>query len=171
MKPVRFAATAARVASRLSSFARVRAARRAAGVGLVTAIFLLVALAALGVAIVSVTTAQHASATQDQQGVRAYQAARAGIEWGLWRALRGAGTPSANLACPNAAGVTFAFPAGTTLSAFSVTVTCTAPRTAIAGAPEHFLIRATACNEPGPAGCPNASKSVDYAQRVLEVQL
>lgn len=147
--------------------------RRAAGIGIVTAIFLLVALAGLGVAIVSVVTSQQASATQDQQGARAYQAARAGMEWALWRALRsGAGAgPSASLGCPRAAGsgYTFALPAPS-LSAFSVTITCGA-NAGLAGGVEHFWIRATACNEPGASGCPNASKGPDYAQRVVEAQL
>lgn len=155
-------------------FQRIRAMRRAAGIGIVTAIFLLVALAGLGVAIVSVVTSQQASATQDQQGARAYQAARAGLEWALWRALRsGAGAgPSASLGCPKAAGAgyTFALPANTTLSAFSVTITCGA-NAGLAGGTEHFWIRATACNQPGASGCPNASKGPDYAQRVVEAQL
>ena len=52
-----------------------------------TAIFLLVVLSLLGAFIVSVTGLQQSSQQLDVQGVRAYQAARAGIEWGAWQVL------------------------------------------------------------------------------------
>jgi len=48
----------------------VHRARRASGAGLVTAIFLLVVLAGLGVAIVTVFTSQQASSNLDVQGRR-----------------------------------------------------------------------------------------------------
>ena len=91
-------------------------ASRQAGVGLVTAIFLLVVLAGLGVAMVSITTSQQASANLDLLGARAYQAARAGLEWGIFQHTR-------NKAC--AAKSPFRMPDGTSLSGFSVLVTCT----------------------------------------------
>ena len=62
--------------------------RRSAGIGLVTAIFLLVVLAGLAVAMVGISGAQHSASALDVQGARAYQAARAGIEWGLFQSLR-----------------------------------------------------------------------------------
>ena len=66
----------------------VRKRRRQAGVGLVTAIFLLVVLAGLGVAMVGLFNAQQTSSNLDLQGARAYQAARAGLEWGLFQQMR-----------------------------------------------------------------------------------
>lgn len=48
---------------------------------LVTAIFLLVILAALGAFILTISGTQQTSSALDVQGSRAYQAARAGIEW------------------------------------------------------------------------------------------
>lgn len=151
-------------------YRRVRARRLSAGIGLVTAIFLLVVLAGLGVAIVSVVTSQQAASAQDQQGARAYQAARAGLEWALLVRLRGAElVPVVSMACPTAAGAgyTFALPPNTSLSSFSVTVTCTDP----AANGGHYQLVSTACNEPGATGCPNAVKSADYTQRVLQAQL
>lgn len=141
-------------------FSPVRASRRSSGVGLVTAIFLLVVLAALGVAMVGIFTTQQAGAALDEQGARAYQAARAGIEWGLYRQLRQG-------ACNNAS---FGFPANSSLSGFTVTVTCTP---APAAAPTRWLITSTACNlqPPGSSCPPNASNSPDYVQRRLEAQL
>jgi MSHA biogenesis protein MshP len=107
---------------------------RQAGVGLVTAIFLLVVLAGLAVAMVSIYTTQQASSNLDLQGARAYQAARAGVEWGMFQQLR-AGACAPSTALP--------MPAGTTLSGFTVVVRCTA--TGEGGLARH-LISASACN-------------------------
>ena len=52
---------------------------RERGFSIVTAIFLVVVLALLGAFIVSVTGLQQTSTQLDVQGVRAYQAARAGV--------------------------------------------------------------------------------------------
>lgn len=138
---------------------RPRRWRRAAGAALVTAIFLLVALAGLATVIVSVMTAQQTAATLDQQGERAYQAARAGIEWGLWQRLR----QPAQMPC--AGSYSFALPTNTSLSAFTVTVSCEA---AIDG---HVTLTAIACNEPQGGACPNNAPSGDYVQRRLQAQL
>jgi MSHA biogenesis protein MshP len=134
--------------------------RRSAGVGLVTAIFLLVVLAGLALAIVSLSSAQHVGSYLDVQGTLAYQAARAGGEVGIYRVRIGG-------KCVNE---TIVMPADTALSTFTVTVTCEA----VAGPTvelNRFLIRATACNQPAGGICPNQNASVDYVQRVLEVRL
>lgn len=54
------------------------------GFSIVSAIFLLVVLAFLGVAMVSFSTTQQQSQALDVMGSRAYQAARAGIEWAAY---------------------------------------------------------------------------------------
>lgn len=136
---------------------------RMRGFSLVSAIFLLVVLAALGAAIVTVSTVQHQSSALDIQGVRAYQAARAGIEWGLFRRLQaGACVGSTNIALPG----------GTSLAGFSVTVTCTADNGLGLNIP-NAVIQAIACNQPAADGaCPNAAPNGDaYVQRVLQVQV
>jgi MSHA biogenesis protein MshP len=140
------------------TFFRSLAKARSAGVGLVTAIFLLVVLAALGVALVSITTSQQASAALDLQGARAYQAARAGIEWGVYQQLR-------NGTC--AASTSFAMPSTASLSGFVVTVNCTKY---VSDSVQVFRIKATACSlQPANGSCPNPSNSLDYVQRVIEV--
>lgn len=145
----------------------IRAIRRSAGVGLVTAIFLLVVLAGLGTAMVTVFTSQQASSTLDEQGARAYQAARAGIEWGLYMQMQAGGCPGLDASAESTRS--FALPAGTSLSGFVVTVTCT--RIGAAGDPlARFVIKATAC-KPSPGVCPNASNNPDYVQRVVEVEI
>ena len=67
---------------------------------MVSAIFILVVLAALGAFIVNVSTTQQITTAQDTQGARAYQAARTGIEWGLYQVLDPA---NATVVAPSAA--------------------------------------------------------------------
>ncbi|WP_020652172.1 pilus assembly PilX family protein [Massilia niastensis] len=141
--------------------------RRSAGVGLVTAIFLLVVLAGLGVAAVTIFNAQQAGASNDFEGAKAYQAARAGIEWGLYERLR-AGR------CGDGS---FALPPDSVLANFTVSVHCEA----IAGpvtedgdedALTRWRIKATACNQPVDDQCgKQASNSPDFVQRRLEVEI
>lgn len=69
----------------------------ARGFAIISAIFILVVLAALASFVVSLTTSQSLTFAQDVQGTRAYQAARAGIEYGLARWLRA--TPSSPADC------------------------------------------------------------------------
>lgn len=60
---------------------------RPAGFTMISALFILVVLAALGAFVANISSTQHLASAQDLQGARAYQAARAGIEWGLYRVL------------------------------------------------------------------------------------
>lgn len=145
----------------------IRAIMRSAGVGLVTAIFLLVVLAGLGTAMVTVFTAQQASSMLDEQGARAYQAARAGIEWGLYMQMQAGGCPGLNASAEST--TSFPLPANTSLNGFVVTVTCT--RIGAAGDPlARFVIKATACR-PSTGACPSFSNNPDYVQRVVEVEI
>lgn len=147
---------------------RMRRRRRARGLGIVTAVFLLVAIAGLAVAIVSVVTGQRATITQDEQSARAYQAARAGIEWALYIAHPTDDPVPPGLNCP--ATYSFGFQALTTLSGFTVTVSCGSVTTL--NGVKHYTITSTACNEPVASACPNTSSpSANYVQRVVEVQL
>jgi MSHA biogenesis protein MshP len=147
----------------------VRRVRRSAGVGLVTAIFLLVVLAGLGVALVAVFNTQQQGAALDEQGARAYEAARAGVEWALFQRLAPGGDRNA---C-NDAGSTFALPAGSVLTGFVVTVICTK----LPGPDDKTVdlslwkIEAVACTTTLPATCATARKGPDYVERRIEVQL
>ncbi|MET0320535.1 MAG: agglutinin biogenesis protein MshP [Duganella sp.] len=149
-----------------------RMLRKSSGVALVTAIFLLVVLAGLGVAAVSLTTTQQTASAQDELGARAYQAARAGMEWALFSQLQNGG---AGLACPGAA--TFVLPRDTTLSTFTVTVSCGARSAGLSttSVPDptagHYTITSTACNGTPGAACPAPSSSPDYIQRTIQTQL
>lgn len=152
---------------------------RAHGFTIVSAIFILVVLAALGAFIVSVSTNQQIGSALDVQGVRAYQAARAGIEWGLYKLESSNNFDYANpntKTCP-ASPTSFALPAtAATLSGFIVSVTCVAtPDPVISGGPTVYTITATACNQPtgvAPGSCPNTSNPNNfYIERRLDVTI
>ena len=83
------------------------------GFTVVAAIFLLVLFAGLAALMMTISTSQQGTSAQDVQGARAYQAARAGIEWGVYQWAR-------NGACNASATPTF----GGSLAGFTVTVTC-----------------------------------------------
>jgi MSHA biogenesis protein MshP len=156
---------------------------RPRGFAIVSAIFILVVLGALGAFIVSVSTNQHVGSALDIQGVRAYHAARAGIEWGIYRVRSTAaynfsygpgpgpvGTASPNTrACP--ASPTSFVPAAPTLGGFTITVTCLALLDP-SGGPTTYTIVSTACNRPAAGACPNITNpGTDYIERRLEVEL
>lgn len=69
--------------SRASPFASQR------GFSIVTAIFLLVVLAALGVFAVRINTLQQQGVTEGLRAAQAFHAARSGVEWAAYRALNG----------------------------------------------------------------------------------
>ncbi len=66
--------------------------RRQSGFGLILAVFLIISLAAIGAYLLTISTAQVEAGVQDEQGARAYQAARTGIEWGAYQVLVVGGT-------------------------------------------------------------------------------
>lgn len=135
------------------------------GFSLVTAIFLLVVLAALGAAMATFFVAQQQSAALDVLGSRAYQAARAGIEWAadnISQQAPGTQWPGC------ATGATFpANSLGGTMSPFSVTVTCvSAPYTDDAAVTFVYNVEAVAVGVNG-AQPGNA----DYVERVIDVKI
>ncbi|MBZ0126100.1 MAG: hypothetical protein K8F32_06985 [Rhodocyclaceae bacterium] len=134
--------------------------RRQAGFSIVTAIFLIVVLAALGAFAVSMFRVQQTAAALDELGARGYQAAQSGIEWGAWQVLRGPGTCAAatgNLALPGS------------LSPFTVTVACASTAHTEAGNPVTiYQLTATACNQPAAGACPNPAPGADYVERQVQ---
>jgi MSHA biogenesis protein MshP len=149
--------------------------KRPSGFSVVAAIFLLVVLAVLSVIIASVTGIQQASSQLDILGVRAYQAARAGMEWGAHQVLDpNNALPACAIAnCP-AASTNLPVLAGS-LAPFRVTVTCAQAPDATEGNRNIrvFSIVATACNEPTGGGvCPNPAPTInDYVDRQLQASV
>ena len=130
--------------------------RRQTGFALVTAIFLVVVLAALGAFIAVVFSFTNSAQTMDILGAQGYQAARAGIEWGAFQSLRP----------PNVCGPTALNFPGTSLADFTTTVTCTRVTANEAGITVTVdQITATACNQPP---CPNAAPGPSYVERQLQ---
>ncbi len=94
---------------------------------MMSAIFLIVVLALLGAAMAKFSIMQHTSSTLDFEGVRAYQAARAGIEWGLYRMLEPDTVPSATLPSCWAGSATITL--AEDLAPFTTTASCNASAT------------------------------------------
>ena len=131
-----------------------RKPRTESGFVLPTAIFLLVILAALATYMVTLSRTSHLSSALDIQGGRAYQAARAGIEWAAWQLLQNP-TPSCMAAPPPLA-------LSGTLVTFSVNVSCIQSGTYTDGVDtiEVYQITSTATS-----GLPS---EVDYVERQIQ---
>ena len=98
------------------------------GLGMIAAIIILVILASLAGAMATFGTTQQLTSAQDVMSVRAWQAAKAGNEWGLYMALTpGVGWASGVACTPSATPQTKVIDLTTDLG-FSVTVTCAATK-------------------------------------------
>ncbi len=112
------------------------------GFSLVSAIFLLVVIAALGAFSVTLSTGQHQGLAMDVMGGRAYQAARAGVEWGAYQVIRN----PAGISCA-LGGASNPVPAGAgTLAGFTVDASCWsyAPVSEAANTVTMYRLQATA---------------------------
>ena len=125
--------------------------RHARGFGLVAALFLIIVVTLVVITMARLSAVQHGSNSLAIQQARAYQAARAGLEWGISRAF-------------NAGSCTAASPslAGGGLSEFAVTVACAANNYVDNEGNAVVIYRITATAQNGvPGGRP------DYAYRQL----
>lgn len=124
------------------------------------ALFVIILGAVLAGSIALLSGTQQLGAAQDLLATRAYQAARAGAEWGVHHALRTGDATCANIG--SVAGRTFDVPA---IPGFRVTVTCAESSHSEAGQSQSmYVVTATACN------CPAASPgSATYVERQLQV--
>ena len=155
---------------------------RQTGFSIIAAIFRVVVLALLAAFIASVTGMQQSSGQLDVLGVRAYQSARAGMEWSAWQIIDPGNTLNPGPTCAAAVMPTcFASPqnlpalAGS-LSGFTVTVTCaqTANTTEGNRNVRVFQILATACNQPSAGSCPNVPPPVPtngYVERQVQASV
>jgi len=94
------------------------------GFAIVSAIFILIILSLIGTYIVSISTLNQESGAITTQGVRAYYAAKSGLEWGTYKVAPSStsgGAPPYN--CP-ASPTTLTFTQGG-LNNLSATVICT----------------------------------------------
>lgn len=147
------------------------------GFGSIMVILIVVVLAAFAAAVVKFGTVQASTSAQDISSARAWQAAKAGTEWGLYQAIRPGETWHTVAGC-NAASGTPVNISGANLG-FTVSVRCQAVdynegEALVSGGlvPQvvrHFVITATACN--GGNACPDAAAAVtpSYVERVRQV--
>lgn len=124
------------------------------GVALVTAIFLLVVLAALGAYMVTLSGVQTVTTSQSLQAARAYAGTRAGLDWAIHRAV---GPAAGSGLC--AASAAFD-PAGAGLTGVSVAVNCSSR--VYTQFFTFYIYHLTSSATYGTAGTP------DYVERKLE---
>lgn len=122
--------------------------RNQQGYTLVNALFILVVLAALGAFMVTMSGVQSRTPVLALQGARAYQAAQAGIEWGIAQSAAGV--------C--AANSTFV------VEGFAVTVACTAVPVS-EGTTIYSVYEISARAEMGSYGSP------EYVSRRIEARV
>jgi MSHA biogenesis protein MshP len=96
------------------------------GFSLISAIFLLVVIAALGTFAVTLSTTQQHSAALDVLGARGFQASRAGVEWGAYQVLPASAAAFASTCRSAGSNNQAGIPLPATLASFSVSVGCTA---------------------------------------------
>lgn len=146
--------------------------QRQRGFSIVAAIFILVALAVLGTYIVSVTSNRSVSLALDLLGSRAYQAARAGIEWNAYQIVNPENTNTlvapftTPYTCPATANISGM---SGVLAGFTASVSCTMNSYTEAGNTVRvFQVVSTACNDPSGGACPNnASTNLGYVERQI----
>jgi MSHA biogenesis protein MshP len=137
------------------------------GLGAIAAIMVLVLLAALSAAVVRMTVAQQMGGAQELSAAKASQAARAGIQWGLYQAFKGSWT--------TCAGTSQTLDLSSDLG-MRVTVSCSSALynegESVPGTPQTvrvFTIDAVACNST--TSCPDASRVTGptYVERRMQI--
>lgn len=147
-----------------------RAPRRGSGgFTLVSVVFILVVLTALGAGLANVSMRQQMGSAAEIESARAMQAARAGLEWAAFQVLRNPAPPSAAPSCFSTTSFTAAG-----LANYTITVSCT--RTPTSGTISDgattlvfYQLVANACSAPTSGACPSTAAAPDrsYVERQL----
>lgn len=132
---------------------------RQQGVALVSAIFLIVVLAALGAYMLTLSGVEQTTVSRALISARTYHAARAGLEWGIHRAVAPpiVGTGECTDSPPSQFGLT-----GAGLDDVQVTVECNVANYNPGGPANYFVYTLTSTARYGAAG------TADYAERRLQ---
>ncbi|GAB4125098.1 MAG: hypothetical protein Fur0014_22820 [Rubrivivax sp.] len=142
---------------------------RQRGLGAIAIVLLLVLLSAMAAAVVRLASQQQLGSAQEQSAARAAQAARAGLEWGLYQAFKGSWT--------TCAGTSQTLDLSADLG-MRVTVSCSSavfnegesapdiPQTV-----RVYTLDSVACN--GSSSCPDASlvATAGYVERRMQIQV
>ena len=136
--------------------------RKARGFAMAVIIGLLAVLGILGTSLVVISNTQQVGSALDIQGVRAYHAARAGIEWGMFHVLR-----TGFAGCAGIHGKTVVFTGN--LAGLRATLACTETvHQEGTGNVTMVAITATACSD---SVCPTAATPPPptYVERQLRI--
>lgn len=143
---------------------RLRSSQR--GVSIIAAIFLLLLFAALAAFMTTLTTTANVTSAQDMQGIRAYQAAQAGVEWGLFQL-----DPNDNAtALPGAASANCQTTNLNQIPGFSVLVTCNRSVTYTEGATTLVVYQIIATASATGAAAPPAAAERQAEARIAKCQ-
>lgn len=141
------------------------------GFAMVSALFLLVVLAVLGAAIASISVRQHMGSASEVNVAKAYQAARAGLEWGAFATLVPAPPAPPVADVPPACFATRHIALSGELTGFVVSIVCarTGPVADGGSSRTFYQLQATACNAPIAGSClvAPASPAATYVERSL----
>ncbi len=118
------------------------------GFSIVTALFILLVLAVLGIFMVTMSGVQSRTSLWALQGARAYHAARSGLEWGGFRALNGGSCVAGSLV----------------IDGFSVDVSCS-EEAFVEGGQNYKVFSITSLAESGVYG------GSDYVSRQLRARI
>jgi len=150
----------------------MKLARRHAGAGfaLMMAIFMIVTMAAIAVYLLTISTGQIEAAAQDEQGVKAYRAAKTGIDWAAYQILRNSGGTFASNCAGGSASQNLAF-AAPQLTGFRAEIACSkvGSETESGTTVAIYLITVTGCNG-SPTAC-NTVVAPGYVERQLQLSL
>lgn len=129
------------------------------GFALISAIIILVLLAALSAFAATFIPMQQMASAADLQSVRVLYAARTGLEWGAYKVTQGG--PSCVASSSNTLPAT-----AVSMQGITVTVACDSSKAPL------YKITSTACNQPSAGACPNTSTSTSiYIERQVEMVL
>ncbi|MEO5687417.1 MAG: MSHA biogenesis protein MshP [Burkholderiaceae bacterium] len=137
------------------------------GFGSIAILVVLVMLAALAAAIVRLSSSAQASSALDTLGTRADQAARAGVEWGLYQALKGSWTTCSATSQTLDLRADLGMMATVTCSSTAYNEGETSP--GVAKVVRVYTIDATGCNS---STCPDNARAVQsgYVERRRQIQ-
>lgn len=135
------------------------------GITMMSMLFILVVLAALGAGIASVSQRQQLGSATELMAAQAQQAALAGLEWGSFQVLQ---VPAPPASAPGCFGNTNIAPGGQ-LASFTVSVACSRVAGSADGRNWYFYqLSASACNVPIAGSCPNPTlQRSTYVSRQL----
>ncbi len=137
---------------------------RSAGAAILSAIFLIVVLAALGASMASLTSVQQDTQAKSMLAAKVYYGAKSGLDWAIQRTISDPAPPTRCNSFPGAA-----FPlSGTGFEGVSVAVTCTPSQHGGGSTVFTYYLTSEARTGTIPSTTVGVASPLDYAQRRME---